>query len=298
MPSTPKNKKKKNQNNYYVYIYLDPRKPGKYVYPNLGFGLLYEPFYVGAGHGRRYKSHLSEASRCFSKRNQLKLNKIRKIFRYDLEPIIIKLKIEMNKLNAFNEEKHIIKNIGRYDLGNGPLTNLTDGGETPINQKWSKERRKNHSKIFTELNKNKEYKEKVSRGLKNFWSIEENRSKRIKEITDSLNRPEVKKKISKIQTEIWKNRSDEKRLEHKNKIKSAWNNDELRNKISDINKGNTYGTKNKYKIIDPTGKIYIVDNLSKFCEENNLNVVGMNHVAFGRQKSHKNGWKCSKIGKK
>jgi len=29
---------------FYVYIYLDPRKPGRYVYGDYCF--LYEPFYV------------------------------------------------------------------------------------------------------------------------------------------------------------------------------------------------------------------------------------------------------------
>lgn len=33
--------------NYYVYIYLDPRKPGKYKYSKCEFE--YEPFYVGKG---------------------------------------------------------------------------------------------------------------------------------------------------------------------------------------------------------------------------------------------------------
>ena len=37
------------KNIHYTYIYLDPRKPGKFSYPNLKMSFLYEPFYVGKG---------------------------------------------------------------------------------------------------------------------------------------------------------------------------------------------------------------------------------------------------------
>lgn len=43
------------QNKFYVYVYLDPRKPGKYKYGEYEFD--YEPFYVGKGTGRRIRNH-------------------------------------------------------------------------------------------------------------------------------------------------------------------------------------------------------------------------------------------------
>ncbi len=44
-----------SMNNFYTYIYLDPRKPGTFIYDNM-FEFEYEPFYVGKGKGNRIYS--------------------------------------------------------------------------------------------------------------------------------------------------------------------------------------------------------------------------------------------------
>jgi hypothetical protein len=41
---------------YYVYLFLDKSKPGKFIYDDLEFE--YETFYVGKGTGVRIKSSL------------------------------------------------------------------------------------------------------------------------------------------------------------------------------------------------------------------------------------------------
>ena len=46
-------------NNYYVYVYLDPRKQGIYKYDNFEFN--YEPFYIGKGKNNRCNRHLKIA---------------------------------------------------------------------------------------------------------------------------------------------------------------------------------------------------------------------------------------------
>ena len=46
-------------NTFYTYIYLDPRKPGKYEYGDYAFE--YEPFYVGKGSNGQWLSHLKIA---------------------------------------------------------------------------------------------------------------------------------------------------------------------------------------------------------------------------------------------
>jgi len=43
---------------FYVYIYLDPQKPGNFSYGPYHFD--FEPFYVGKGFGDRYLKHLTK----------------------------------------------------------------------------------------------------------------------------------------------------------------------------------------------------------------------------------------------
>src|SRR3972149_6442219 len=80
-------KRMEKENKYYVYAYLDPRKPGKYQYPGLDFSFLYEPFYIGKGTRLRFKSHLYNSGKG---NNLFKDRKIEKIFKEaNIEPYII-----------------------------------------------------------------------------------------------------------------------------------------------------------------------------------------------------------------
>jgi hypothetical protein len=120
--------------NYYVYIYLDSRKPGKYKYGEIEFD--HEPFYVGKGSGNRIYTGING-----SKNNTYKKRKIRKMLINDgCLPIAIKLEENLTEANAFVNEIKYIKLIGRFDLGLGPLCNLTNGGEgtTCITPEWRK----------------------------------------------------------------------------------------------------------------------------------------------------------------
>ena len=103
-------------NIYYVYIYWHP--------------LTKEPFYVGYGHHTRRFDHLKEASKCLMPhRGELKLNIIRKLLRQNLAPIISIVGSNLAKSDAANMEIFLIETIGRRDLGTGPLSNLTNGGD-------------------------------------------------------------------------------------------------------------------------------------------------------------------------
>jgi len=109
-------------NNFYVYIYLDPRKPGIYRYRDFEFD--FEPFYVGKGKSSRWKieNHIDK-----NDNSKWLTNKINKI---GIKNIIVKkIYTLLEELTAFNLEKELISSIGRKDLKLGPLINFTDGGE-------------------------------------------------------------------------------------------------------------------------------------------------------------------------
>lgn len=145
----------KSENKFYVYVYLDPRKPGKYIYGEYSF--YYEPFYVGKGHDKRSGDHITEAKNILNKEmkinkknfpeiNLYKINKILKIIRENSDiPIILKIEENLLEKYSFKLEKKCIKTIGRHDLKKGPLTNLTDGGEGTSGILVSEETRLKHS---------------------------------------------------------------------------------------------------------------------------------------------------------
>ncbi len=86
-----------NTNKFYVYIYLDPRKKGNFIYGEYEFN--YEPFYVGKGSNNRCYNHLLK-SNLNNKDNLFKSNKIKKIIKlgYDLKKgFIIKQKENMTE---------------------------------------------------------------------------------------------------------------------------------------------------------------------------------------------------------
>lgn len=160
---------------YYVYAYLDPRKPGKYVYGDYEFE--YEPFYVGKGKKSRYLYHLSD-----NYINPFKINKINKIRKVlGIDPIIIKIRENMKESEAYELESYLIQSIGKIIDGNGSLTNMCNVGDFKI--RTSKEFRKklsdrnkgknnpNYGKSASEKTKIK-----ISKMLKDFYSKEKNKN--------------------------------------------------------------------------------------------------------------------------
>jgi len=113
-----------NQNNYYVYVYLDPMKKGKYVYNDLNFN--YEPFYIGKGKGKRIVYGLDDINNSSSKKSRIK-----HIRRNGFEPIILKIYENLTETMSYYLEKNIINEIGR-DKNNGILVNRIKGSSSKI----------------------------------------------------------------------------------------------------------------------------------------------------------------------
>lgn len=158
---------------YYNYIYLDPRKPGKYSYENLNFCLLYEPFYVGKGKStyNRHFNHIFEAMK--NKKNSPKENKIRKILKtgFDLKEYVIKLNFTKDENEALMTEYTIIKEIGLENLTN--IQNELVGKDVSTNDRNKKISKKLKGKPKSEEHKenmrkpkSEEHKENISKGRK------------------------------------------------------------------------------------------------------------------------------------
>ena len=149
------------KNEFYVYCYMDPRKPGKYTYDGLDICFLYEPFYIGSGKNNRYRSHLSSYELNNEKRinhNRIKNKKIKDILSENLKPIIVILNNCIERDLSREIEINLIDKIGRIVKKDGPLSNISDGGDGGDNMKYlDPDRKKEIYKNLSYLFKNRKY---------------------------------------------------------------------------------------------------------------------------------------------
>ena len=118
---------------FYVYVYFDPRSNGKYNID--GVEVNNKPVYVGKGQGNRVLKHVTSTN----KTKLINLNK--HLINEGLAPSyqIVKRFNKEEEAHAF--EVKLIAEIGRENLGEGPLFNLTDGGEGQSGMLFSESQR-------------------------------------------------------------------------------------------------------------------------------------------------------------
>lgn len=115
---------------HYVYIYCDPRKKGEFKYEGIDYVFNYEPFYVGLGHGYRYRRHITRFELDWNY-NTIKNGKIKHLIAdgFDLLKYVVFYRDLISKKEAKEVEVSLIRSMGRLSEGTGILTNLTDGGD-------------------------------------------------------------------------------------------------------------------------------------------------------------------------
>lgn len=123
----------------YCYVYLNPLKPGKFRYVCPSGRVLtfdFEPFYVGKGFKGRAWLHLEEALNLETHNH--KVHTIREIWAAGKKPEVKVVSSRVSDFMACACEIDWIAGIGRRDLGKGPLTNRTDGGDGTSGHKHTK----------------------------------------------------------------------------------------------------------------------------------------------------------------
>jgi len=209
------------ENKFYVYALLDPRESGNFNYDNLDLSFRYKPFYIGKG-GTPYQlfSHLKQVKNGkIDKHNPRKSYTIRNMLVENVEPIIIKIKDNLNESMAFQLEIFYIINIGRKDLYKGPLLNLSFGGEGTSGYKWTKEQKNKHSIIQKKVcndpevkrrrtkstiksHSNKEYKEKARSIAIELQSDKDRRNRNIQANKDKWKDKDFREWRTSLQKEI------------------------------------------------------------------------------------------------
>jgi len=201
--------------NFYVYVYLDPRKPGNYVYGEYEFE--YEPFYVGKGNGDRAYVHLKGHGT-----NKDFLFMVQEI----KTPNIIFYKKDLFENVSLALERKMVKTIGRLNKETGPLFNKNDAGGGCPGAICSNETKK-----------------KISEKLKGHYVSEETKYKIKEKRKFQIFTEETKEKMRK-KHDIKEETREKMRERAKNRKFSK----ETREKISSAGKGRIHSEKTRQKI--------------------------------------------------
>jgi hypothetical protein len=189
---------------HYVYAYLNPLVE----YPDvLGINVFKQPIYIGKGKLKRSDSHWDLVKSDKPLTNSMFNSVLKKIKDSGFSPIIIKIRESMSDSDSKILESELISIIGRKIKNTGPLLNITDGGDGGITwidkhpakgkkleELYGFDKSNYMKKILSEcasqrtgdknpmygrvgvdsplysIRKDKEFGDKVSKSLKNFFS--------------------------------------------------------------------------------------------------------------------------------
>lgn len=139
---------------FYVYALLDPTKAGQFSYSTSCF--MNEPFYIGKGCGNRAYAHYCDARKPSGARRFV-LNKVRKLVSLGFRPVVSILVSGLTDEESKRLEISLIREIGRRDLGLGPLTNQTFGGDGAYGTCHTEESKRAQSERRSRLNAGNSY---------------------------------------------------------------------------------------------------------------------------------------------
>ena len=270
----------KELNKFYVYIFLDPRKPGRYEYGDYVFD--FKPLYIGKSNTmnqtRRETVHIWEAMNNTGK-NPYKNNKIRKIINSGFKPDdtwIKNVKMNLFEQEAFDLEIWLVWAIGKQ--GCGPLTNMTSGGEGCKGYVWTEEQKLKKPKLAGESNA------MFGRFGPDHPGYGTKRSQEVclilsKQKTGSNNH--MYGRVGKLHP----------RYGTVGPMKGRHQTDDAKECIRQAML-KRFGV--KWSILQPDGNLIIIENLRKYCEDNNLR-YGTIHSSARKNYSTKDGYTVRKI---
>ena len=251
--------------NFYIYIYLDPRKKGTYDYIDFKFD--YEPFYVGKGSGYRYLKHLTDKSR-----NSHKICRIKNIIDEGYKPIIIKLFENLEETESYKKEIEVIQKIGRRIDKTGPLTNYLKGGYDC----YTLANHPNREEILLKMkNRKTKHSEETKEKIRKHHRTEEYRNKMSIKMTGIvIVTDNTKKKISNVLISKKMKRSDETKKKIGDKNRNKIHTEDSRKNMSLSHIGLVM-PRFKYILISPSDnkfEFFSKESLSSFIDKNNMSI--------------------------